>query len=138
MPVRPELLICDLGSTHRLLFNKFNVYQNHLLVITRHYESQMARLTPLDLHHSALACQALSGIAFFNGGLKSGASQSHKHMQVLPEEAKQLPIFNSISKWVEESKLSLPEGEVVHFPLFKFKHGLIVLRETGMPLGQQW
>jgi ATP adenylyltransferase len=36
---------------------------------------------------------ALNGVLFFNGGKTSGASQPHKHLQLLPEHAKSLPIF---------------------------------------------
>ena len=38
--------------------------------------------------HSALVREALDGVLFFNGGTLSGASQPHKHLQVLPHEAK--------------------------------------------------
>ena len=45
---------------------------------------------------------ALKGILFFNGGELSGASQPVKHLQVLPEEATELPIFDAIKKFVEK------------------------------------
>jgi len=54
--------------------------------------------------NAGLACEALNGIIFFNGGEFSGASQKHKHLQILPNEAKELPIFKQIYNFVSSTK----------------------------------
>jgi ATP adenylyltransferase/5',5'''-P-1,P-4-tetraphosphate phosphorylase II len=101
----PELLIKDLGNSHRLLFNKFNIYDNHLLVVTREFESQKEPISQGDMVYAGLVCEALQGILFFNGGVLSGASQPHKHLQILPSKAKELPIFADVLQWTK----SLPQ-----------------------------
>jgi sulfate adenylyltransferase (ADP) / ATP adenylyltransferase len=126
-----------MGDSHRLLFNKFNIYHKHLLVVTRQFESQKDRLTRKDLVNGALACEALQGVLFFNGGDLSGSSQPHKHMQVLPSEARELPIFSEIYQYIQ----SRPEGppkEIVRFDKFDFLHGIVAIRPTEpfQPLGE--
>lgn len=78
-------MIKDLGDSHRLLFNKFNIYNNHLLVITKEFQPQTDKITKQDLLHASTVRQALEGVLFFNGGEESGASQRHKHLQILPQ-----------------------------------------------------
>jgi ATP adenylyltransferase len=99
----PELLIKDLGATHRLLFNKFNIYDKHLLVVTREFESQKEPISHGDMLHAGMACEALKGIVFFNGGELSGASQPHKHLQILPKKAREMPIFSQMLLWAQST-----------------------------------
>jgi sulfate adenylyltransferase (ADP) / ATP adenylyltransferase len=128
-----------LGDRHRLLFNKFNIYDNHLLVVTREFESQKEQVSRGDLVNAGLVCEALQGIVFFNGGELSGASQPHKHLQILPNKARELPIFADVRQWVQ----SLPEekhqaGEVIRFDKFEFLHGIVAIRpsQAFQPLGE--
>ena len=80
----PDLLIGDVGPRHRALLNKYHVVENHLLVITREFVDQEVLLDLADFQ-ALVAC--LPGderaIAFYNGGRDSGASQPHKHLQVV-------------------------------------------------------
>ena len=61
-------------SQHRLLFNKFAVEKNHLLVVTSQFEKQTGKLNLLDFTAAAYVVRAVGGFAFFNGGENSGAS----------------------------------------------------------------
>lgn len=36
-PFQTGLHITDLGATHRLLFNKFSIYKNHVLIVTTEF-----------------------------------------------------------------------------------------------------
>ncbi|MDJ0838086.1 MAG: phosphorylase [Acidobacteriota bacterium] len=84
LPYEQDLFVADLGPAHVALLNKFNVVDHHLLMITRDFEHQSELLTAADF--SALwACLAeIDGLAFYNGGLEAGASQKHKHLQLVP------------------------------------------------------
>ena len=79
----PALVVEALGDTHVALLNKFSVLREHLLVVTRRFVVQRA---PLDLADFAALSQVMAGaevLAFFNGGSEAGASQGHKHLQVV-------------------------------------------------------
>jgi sulfate adenylyltransferase (ADP) / ATP adenylyltransferase len=96
----PELFVADLSPTHYALLNKYNVLDRHLLVITRAYAEQETPLEAADFE--ALAC-CLHGppvLGFYNGGQVAGASQRHKHLQIvrLPLSPKRdLPIESLVA-----------------------------------------
>lgn len=84
LPPEPDLLVADVSATHRAVLNKFNVIDRHLLIVTRRFEAQE---TLLDRHDFAAltACMAqMDGLGFYNGGVEAGASQPHKHLQLVP------------------------------------------------------
>ncbi len=80
----PSLLVADLSPTHRVLLNKFNVLAVHLLLVTRAFEDQDELLTPADLEALALCLDEIDGLGFYNAGRVAGASQAHKHLQLVP------------------------------------------------------
>ncbi len=84
LPYEEDLFVADISDTHICILNKFNVVDNHLLIITRAFEEQESLLTQEDF--AALwACLAdFNGLAFYNGGKIAGASQRHKHLQLVP------------------------------------------------------
>lgn len=88
LPPDPRLVVCPLPPTHTLLLNKFNVADGHVLVVTRDFEAQEAPLTPADAAATWAVLAAApgpgGGLAYFNRGPESGASQPHKHMQIVP------------------------------------------------------
>ncbi|MDZ8056152.1 MAG: ATP adenylyltransferase family protein [Aulosira sp. ZfuVER01] len=84
LPYEEDLFVADISETHVCLLNKFNVVDYHLLIITRAFEEQESLLT-LEDFAAMWACLAESnGLAFYNGGQVAGASQRHKHLQVVP------------------------------------------------------
>lgn len=84
LPYEEDLFVADLSPTHLCLLNKFNVVEHHLLIITRQFESQETLLTRSDFAALWTVLQQIDGFAFFNGGALAGASQPHKHLQVIP------------------------------------------------------
>jgi ATP adenylyltransferase len=84
LPHDPRLFVADLTPTHFCLLNKFNVVDSHLLLVTRAFEDQERLLTPADLDAMAAALGEIDGLGFFNGGTAAGASQPHKHLQLVP------------------------------------------------------
>lgn len=84
LPPDPDLLIARISPTHLCVFNKFNVIDRHLLVITEEFEDQNEFLTLSDFE-ALCACMAeLGGLGFYNAGRIAGASQPHKHIQLVP------------------------------------------------------
>ncbi len=84
LPYDPDLFVADLSDTHVALLNKFNVIDHHLLIVTRRFESQDALLDLADFA-ALLACMAgFDSLGFYNGGAAAGASQRHKHLQLVP------------------------------------------------------
>lgn len=84
LPYEPALKVADLGPGHVCLLNKFNVIDGHLLIVTRAYEDQEALLTHADLAALWRCLGAIDGLGFYNGGPVAGASQPHKHLQLVP------------------------------------------------------
>ncbi len=84
LPYDEELFVADISDTHVCLLNKFNVVDYHILIVTRSFEEQESLLT-LDDFHATWACLAeFDGLAFYNAGTIAGASQRHKHLQMVP------------------------------------------------------
>ncbi|KAG8781466.1 bifunctional AP-4-A phosphorylase/ADP sulfurylase, partial [Ceratobasidium sp. 428] len=69
--------------------NKFSVIPGHFLLVTKDFKPQDSPLTPPDLTQAYLLIRAARKLskpvfAFYNCGKDSGASQPHKHIQLLP------------------------------------------------------
>jgi ATP adenylyltransferase len=84
LPPEPELALGALSGTHFAVLNKYNVLDSHLLMVTRQLEHQEILLTLADMEALALCLGEMDGLAFYNGGFVAGASQSHKHLQLVP------------------------------------------------------
>jgi ATP adenylyltransferase len=80
----PELFVADVSDTHFCVLNKFPILAKHALVVTRAFEEQEAYLGVADFE-AAAACLG-EGPAFvaYNSGPLAGASQRHKHLQLVP------------------------------------------------------
>jgi ATP adenylyltransferase len=79
----PRLIVRDLTPTHRALLNKFSVLREHLLVVTKQFEEQRSPVTVRDFEALAVVLDDAEVLAFYNGGAEAGASQAHKHLQVV-------------------------------------------------------
>lgn len=84
LPPDPALLVARISKTHACVLNKYNVIEHHLLFITRHFEDQELPLTRSDLAVALWALGEVDGLAFYNSGRVAGASQSHRHLQLVP------------------------------------------------------
>jgi len=89
-PYDPDLLVGRLSPTHVGLLNRYNVVPHHLLVVTDTFVDQRAALDAADFE-ALLRCMVEGDcLGFYNGGEEAGASQPHKHLQVVP-----LPLASS-------------------------------------------
>ena len=84
LPPEKDLLLGDISDTHLAVLNKFNVVKHHLLMVTRTFEEQDTLLTLADFEALWLCMAEFEGLAFYNGGREAGASQQHKHLQMVP------------------------------------------------------
>jgi ATP adenylyltransferase len=84
LPHEPEMFVADISDTHIALLNKYNVIEHHLLIVTRRFVDQET-LLDIDDFDALTACMAqIDGLAFYNAGAVAGASQPHKHLQLVP------------------------------------------------------
>ncbi|MEC4853195.1 MAG: phosphorylase, partial [Jaaginema sp. PMC 1079.18] len=101
--------------------NKYNVVDRHLLMITRAFESQENWLNINDFEAMWACLAGVEGLAFYNGGAIAGASQPHKHLQLIPlvseETVYSLPIAPAIAQiqW---------DTEIATIPVFNFPHAI--------------
>jgi ATP adenylyltransferase len=84
LPYDKDMFVADISDTHLCLLNKFNVIEHHLLVVTRGFEHQETLLTVRDFDAIWRLMTEFEGLAFYNGGEIAGASQDHKHLQLIP------------------------------------------------------
>lgn len=84
LPCDLDLCVGQLGLTHTAVLNKYNVIENHLLVVTRDFEPQEHLLSLGDFEAADRCLRELDGLVFYNGGAQAGASQPHKHLQWVP------------------------------------------------------
>lgn len=84
LPPEADLTLGAIGPGHLCLFNKFNVIEHHVLIITRDFEHQECLLTAADFAALAYCLRERDGLGFYNGGRVAGASQLHKHLQWIP------------------------------------------------------
>ncbi len=84
LPYDPELYVADASPGHVCLLNKFNVVEHHLLIVTRAFEEQETLLTREDFGALWRCLGEYEGLGFYNSGVMAGASQMHKHLQLVP------------------------------------------------------
>jgi ATP adenylyltransferase len=84
LPWDRPLQVGLLGDSHVLLLNKYPVQPNHLLVISQTWKPQDGWLEAADWGAVATVAADTGGLWFFNSEASAGASQPHRHLQVLP------------------------------------------------------
>jgi sulfate adenylyltransferase (ADP) / ATP adenylyltransferase len=127
LPYEKDLFVSDLSKTHLCLLNKFNVVDYHLLIVTREFEEQENWLTLEDFEAMQLVLAEINGLAFYNGGKLAGASQRHKHLQLVPvpfvKGETKIPIAPAIES-------AIFDGEIGKIPVFNFEHSLVKLNSA--------
>jgi len=83
-PYEEALFVADVSGTHVALLNKFNVIPPHLLIVTRRFEDQELILDIRDFQALWTCMAEFDALGFYNGGTPAGASQPHKHLQMVP------------------------------------------------------
>lgn len=129
LPYERELFVADVSASHVALLNKFNVVDHHLLIVTREFEDQETLLTPGDFQALWACMGEYESLGFYNGGSEAGASQRHRHLQMVP-----LPIAPSGPTVPIEPLLDTEVLEYSLFaqlPLLPFLHSYIRFDNHG-------
>lgn len=79
----PALVVAQVGEHHLALLNKFNVLREHLLLVTREFADQRTPIDESDFAALTLCIKDANVLAFYNGGPRAGASQPHRHLQLV-------------------------------------------------------
>lgn len=87
LPWDAALEVDRLGSSHVVLLNKYPVQPGHLLLITQAWQPQSGWLSSVDWQAVAQLAADTAGLWFFNSCAAAGASQPHRHLQLLPRHA---------------------------------------------------
>jgi len=85
-PFQPWEKLLELGSindTHHLILNKYPVQIGHILLITKKWMPQDGWLDINDWRALIEVSKDTNGLWFFNSGPIAGASQPHRHLQLL-------------------------------------------------------
>jgi len=90
LPWDPDLEVERLADTHLVLLNKYPVQEGHLLLITQRWAPQAGWLDSGDWNALHQIDQDSPGLWFFNSCAAAGASQPHRHLQLLPRGPEQL------------------------------------------------
>lgn len=118
LPYDEDLYVGPAGPDHACLLNKFNVVDEHLLVVTRAFEAQETRLTPADFAALWELLWEEEGLAFYNSGTAAGASQPHRHLQLvlgpLCPGGPALPIGPACERALQQNLRALPELPLAH------------------------
>ncbi|MCY3538040.1 MAG: ATP adenylyltransferase [Synechococcus sp. SB0662_bin_45] len=84
LPPDQRLVLRAWGPAHTLLLNKYPIRPGHLLLITNGDQPQSGWLSSQDWQAAAALLERQDGLLFFNSGPVAGASQPHRHLQLLP------------------------------------------------------
>jgi len=99
LPWDPPLEVGRLGQSHVLILNKYPVQPAHLLLITQQWQPQAGWLTQADWEAVGHVAADTGGLWFFNSSPTAGASQPHRHLQLLPRQ--QGEVSCPLAPWLE-------------------------------------
>jgi ATP adenylyltransferase len=126
-PYATSLYVGDIAPGHAGLLNKFPVLTRHLLIVTRAFEPQTGLLRADDFEAMLRVLASWDGLAFYNGGPKAGASQAHRHLQMvdLPGCGNRLPFAEALAASAFENGL----GRAPEMP---FPHAVARLPQSAL------
>jgi ATP adenylyltransferase len=139
LPYEEALFVADISETHVALLNKFNVVDNHLLIVTREFEDQETLLTFEDFEALWACMSEYNSLGFYNGGEAAGASQPHKHLQIVPlplaAEGPEIPLEPLIGMTGKNGLITTASGlpflnALVRFEGSAIRHPGEIARET--------
>ena len=135
LPYDEDLFVADISDTHVCLLNKYNVLDHHILMVTRSFQEQESLLTLNDFEALLLCLAEFEGLAFYNAGEAAGASQRHKHLQMVPlpltAEVPQIPIVPLLSTARFEGAMGFVPGLPFLHVLARMDHEWMALPLKG-------
>jgi sulfate adenylyltransferase (ADP) / ATP adenylyltransferase len=130
LPYERAMFVQDVPPSHVCLLNKFNVVDDHVLLVTKDFEHQGSLLSAADFAAVWHVLGAMDGLAFYNAGKTAGASQRHKHLQAVPTplarglDGMRTPFDAALDL---EGSDDARAGRVYSSPHLPFLHGIVRL-----------
>ena len=124
LPYDEDLFVANISESHVGILNKFPVVDNHLLIVTRAFEEQTSLLTEQDFQAMWACMREFDGLTFYNSGEIAGASQRHKHIQIVP-----LPLTSDGQATPVEGAIAAPDlsSGVGQCPTLPFANAIVRL-----------
>ncbi|CAI5711068.1 unnamed protein product [Peronospora destructor] len=125
--LEPDLFVTQLHGTHNLVLNKFSIVDEHVVLATVEFAPQEQPLKAADFRAMWTATKGLDAFAFFNCGYESGASQPHKHMQLMTYSSiKEITGLDMppLLQFIDHKLREYPISETVWLPELPFCHFL--------------
>ena len=121
LPYDPVMLVLEVPPYHVCLLNKYYVVPGHVLVVTRQFEPQEAPLSVDDFRAWWFCLSRFASLGFYNSGRTAGASQPHKHMQLIPWPAFRTHVGKPLTAVYQEY---VRRGETSSVARLPFRHAL--------------
>ena len=122
-PYDQDLFVASISATHIALLNKFTVFDRHLLIATSAFEDQRCQLTQKDCEALLIGLTEMDALGFYNAGHEAGASQSHKHLQLVPLDAPIAPLpIEPVLRFAQTDRMMI--GTVPRLP---FRHAVAAM-----------
>jgi sulfate adenylyltransferase (ADP) / ATP adenylyltransferase len=121
----PELVVGAIGQSHLCVLNRFPVIPHHALIVTREFQDQEAPLGRADFAAAWTCLREMGGLAFYNAGEAAGASQKHRHLQLVPTPLVEPPLATPLDAVQGDAEFANEIGRIRALP---FLHGLCRLR----------
>lgn len=125
LPCEEALYVADALDSHICVLNKYNVVQHHLLIVTREFERQETRLTQRDFHSLWRCMREYESLGFYNSGPVSGASQRHKHLQLIPLAANWASDGHAVTLCSKLDAITSPSGRITRVGGLPFQHAFV-------------
>jgi ATP adenylyltransferase len=125
LPWDPALFVTDVSDAYVCLLNKYPLLRHHALLTTREFAEQEEPLGRADFEALWACLCERDALGFYNAGRVAGASQRHRHLQLVPQlvaGAATTPIDAAL----EEARFDGPVGSA---PALPFLHALARLRD---------
>jgi len=90
IPWDSRLQIQTINNKHTLILNKYPVQLGHILLITNSWKPQNGWLNEDDFEAIINVDNDTTGLWFFNSSKEAGASQPHRHFQLLPRHVNEI------------------------------------------------
>lgn len=138
-PFETGLFITKLDARHNLLLNKFNVVDRHVIIATVDKEHQNSFIRSDSFYPIWRVVKEMDGLAFFNRGIASGASQPHKHYQIVPREISHKNPDFPVSRMIMDHAKSnnIKTGVMFKMPQWSWRHLCCVLSGTGSEVEEE-
>ncbi len=125
LPYEDALFVADASDTHACILNKYNVVDLHLLIVTRRFEHQESLVSIDDFRALARCLREYDSLGFYNSGPMSGASQSHKHLQLVPLPLSGQGAPHAIPVEPLLGAAGSPRGQIVESRHLPFAHSVV-------------